>query len=76
MGSNRGDLVGSRPTSAANYGQILTEGVIMYLPIIFLLAYMMNSEVKQRWHDCEFPHSWDKEIEHIIDTGLATIHVT
>ena len=29
MGSNRGDLVGSRPTSAANYGQNLTEGVMM-----------------------------------------------
>ena len=49
--------------------------------IIFLLlfldfsvhSYMIEGR-KQRWHDCEFLHSWDKEIEQIIDTGMAVVH--
>ena len=33
-----------------------------------LKAYMRLIE-KRRWHtECGFPHSWDKKIEHIIDT--------
>ena len=36
-------------------------------------AFMIDGK-KQRWHRCEFPHSWNKEIEHILDTSLPTIH--
>ena len=49
--------------------------------IIFLLLFLgfsvhsyMIEGGKQRWHECEFPHSLDKEIEHIIDTGMAVVH--
>jgi len=46
----------------------------MSIILILLFAYMMDGESKERWHRCEFPHSRDKEIEHIIDTGLPEIH--
>lgn len=38
-----------------------------------LLVYMIDGNV-ERWHRCEFPHSWNKEIEHIIDTKQFRIY--
>ena len=35
-------------------------------------AYMIDGG-KQRWHGCEFPHSWDKNIEHIINTKQVKV---
>jgi len=44
--------------------------------LFFLFTHMIDGEPRERWHKCEFPHSWDKEIEQIIDTGLMETHFT
>jgi len=36
-------------------------------------SYMIDGG-KQRWHECEFPHSWDRDTEHVIDTLEFEIH--
>jgi len=48
----------------------------MNIIVIILFAYMIDGGTKERYHKCEFPHSWDKKIEHIIDTGLPETHFT
>ena len=40
---------------------------------LILFVYMVE-DGRQRWHKCEFPHSWDNEIEYIIDTKMAVIY--
>lgn len=41
---------------------------------LLFLVYMIDGGQRQRWHECEFPHSWDNKIEHVIDKLMFEVH--